>query len=153
MKGWPHHLLSKSISSNVMLIKTDQRVQQREWDERQVSHFLTIFSLRTEPPPSQLTVTRKTSHQAVAAARALWRRTAAWRRTDARVVTVSAPPNPGSGSTAPHWCSSLTTRTPTQWVITPFLLISVRLCRLTLIVRYWMVSSFCSFSLSFLAGR
>lgn len=117
-----------SILSNVKLIKTDQRVQQREWDERQVSHFLTIFSLRTEPPPSQLTVTRKTSHQAVGAARAAWGRTAAWRRTDARVVTVSAPPNPGSGSTAPHWCSSLTTRTPTQWVITPFLLIAVCLC-------------------------
>lgn len=85
-----------------------------------------LFRLRAELRPSEQTPTRRTSPWAVGAARAAWRRTqaAAWTHRKTRVVTPSEPPNPGSANTARHWCSSQTTRTPTRWVISPFLLAS-----------------------------
>lgn len=106
-------------------------MQHREWDGRQISHFLTIFCLRTELTPLEQTQTRRTSRQAVEAVRTAWGKTAAWTHREARVVTVSGPPNPGSRSTVLHWRSSLTTRTPMQWVIMPFLVISLYLCHLS----------------------
>lgn len=112
--------------------------RERERDGRQMSHFLTVIlvCLRTEPRPSEQTPTRRTSHRAVGAAgaaRAAWGRTraAAWTLREARVVAPSGPRSPGGRSTARHWCSSLTTRTPTQWVITPPRLISFYLCCLS----------------------
>lgn len=86
---------------------------------------LFLFRLRTELRPSEQTPTRRTSRRAVEAVQAAWGRTreAAWTHREARVVTQSEPPTPGSRNTARHWCSSLTTRMPTQWVIIPFLLI------------------------------
>lgn len=110
-----------------------------------MSHFLTVIlvCLRTEQHPSEQTPTRRTSHRVAGAARAAWGRTqaAAWTLREARVVAPSGPRSPGGRNTARHWCSSLTTRTPTQWVITPPRLISFHLCCLS---QSWQCLSYSS---------
>lgn len=108
----------KSISPND---KAD-KVWHRVLDGRQSSHFLTILLLTTEPSPSEQTLIRRTSPRAEEAARVAWgwMWVAAWTQGEATMVTAIGPPKPGSRSTALHWCSSLTTRTPTTWVTMPF---------------------------------